>query len=58
MILNEIISLKNKQNIYVIEDEEGVFCTEKVNKQILDVIALSKNLLQKTIKVNPILNVS
>ena len=30
VILNEIISLKNQQNIYVIEDEEGVFCTEKI----------------------------
>ena len=29
VILNEIISLKNQQNIFVIEDEEGVFCTEK-----------------------------
>ena len=32
-ILNENISLKNQQNIFVIEDEEGLFCTEKCNKK-------------------------
>ena len=47
VILNEIISLKNQQNIYVIEDE-GVFCTEKKgNKQIFDDTALPKIFLQK-----------
>ena len=28
MILKEIILLRNKKKIYVIEDKEGVFCTE------------------------------
>ena len=58
VILNEIISLKNQQNIFVFENE-GVFSPRKKrNKQIFDDTALPKKfLLQKTIKLNPIINV-
>ena len=29
LILKEIIALKNQQEIYLIKDEEGVFCSAK-----------------------------
>ena len=49
MILNKIISLKNQQNILVIEDEGE----EKGNKENYAHVALRKNFLQKKIKLIP-----
>ena len=44
VILNEIISLKNQQNIFVIEDE-GFFVQKKGNNENYAQVALPKNFL-------------
>ena len=43
VILNEIISLKNQQNIFVIENEEGVFCTYLSEKIYLKLHEINLN---------------
>ena len=48
VILNEINLLKNQQNIFVIEYEEGfIFCPEKINNENYANVALPKKFLQK-----------
>ena len=47
VILNEIISLKNQQSIFVIEDE-GVFCTEKRKYRKLRSRCVAEELPAKT----------
>ena len=54
LILNEIIPLKNQQNIFVIEDEEGVFCKEKRENSLT--LRCRRKSCNSKIKVNPIQN--
>ena len=57
VILKEIISLKNQQNIYVIEDE-GVFLYRKKKiEKITFSLRCRRKFCKKTLKVNPIYNV-
>ena len=49
LILEEIIALKNQQEIYLIKDEEGVFFVpQKKSTKILSCTYMSKKVLPET----------
>ena len=58
LILKEIIKLKNRKEVYLIENAEGIFLYRK--KEILKYsvkLACRRISCSKTLKLNPIYNV-
>ena len=53
ILLKEIISLKNQKEVYLVQDDKGVFCTEKKYPKVFTNSSMSKKWLQDTDETEP-----